>query len=130
MPGIELSMKVTDWQELSARLKQVKNEEAKLRREICEELFEGAAGEFSIKRRVGYLDVKATSKVNRKVDEAELDSVWELLREAEKACFKFKPTLQLAKYKALKKADLVVHLYDAITESPGMPTLEVKEDGS
>ena len=116
--------KIEHWMQLSDTLKSVKEEEAKLRREICDSLFKGKVGEFREKAVIDGYTVVATSKVNRTVDKAVLTSLWEALSEDEKACIEFKPDLKLTNYRKLNDNDM---LHEAITVKPGMPTLEVKD---
>jgi hypothetical protein len=121
----EFKLKLSKWYDLASRLRQVKNEEANLRREICEEIFEGATGEFTKKQFVDSVEIKAKSTVNRSLDVAILDAIWENLTEAERSVIAYKPYLKTGDYKKAVKAGLIDTLFEAITEKPGMPTLEI-----
>lgn len=120
--------KIQEWGKLTMQLKAMKEQELNLRKEICDDLFEGRVGEFSVKTLVDGVPVKATSKLNRKLDEASLSVIWDDLSPEEQACIKHKPALQVGPFKKLEKDDKVDLLHEAITVVPATPTLEILSD--
>lgn len=98
--------------------------EAELRLGITDELLKGK-GEGTHTFDVTGFKVKAVQRMNYKVDEDELDLIWEDLDQAEQDLIRFKPSLKLKEYKEMP-GTLVLN--NAITVTPGMPTLEVKYD--
>ena len=117
-----MEKKLKKWYELSQKVKELKAKEQRLRREICEEMFDGKLGEFAVGREYGNYSVKATSRVTRSIDETVLESIEEDLTAQELSCIKRKASLVLASYKKLPGDSL---LYEAITEKPAMPSLKL-----
>jgi hypothetical protein len=114
--------KYMEWLALDQELKVLKAKEQMLRKELCEELFEGRVGEFKVDVDTDIYEVRATSKVNRKIDEQVYFSISEELSKEEKDCIKFKPSLDVRKWRKLPE-DCILN--EAIVESPAMPVLEV-----
>lgn len=115
--------KYETWYKMSLELKRIKAEEAALRRELCEELFDGKVGEFRVKEEFDDYIVTAESKVTRKLDSPQLDSIWDQLSPAEQGAIIHKPSLVLRNYRKLPDHCL---LHSCITESPAMPTLKLE----
>jgi hypothetical protein len=135
--------RITDWINTAANLKQYKASEAKQRRELCEELFEGKTGKFTQKKLFKCvppdltdmekahgltleLEIIAKSTTSFKVDEEELQNLKDqgLLTETDEACFERKLSVKDGPLRKLPKDSVV---WRAITEKPGMPTLEVRK---
>ena len=114
---------VLTWLSLSQRLKDLKAEEASLRRQLCSELFEGKEGEFKTQLKLGSVVVTGKSSVNRKIDQAVLNTIIDELSDEERMCIRYKPELELKSYRKLPENSL---LHECITESPAMPTLDVE----
>jgi hypothetical protein len=114
--------KYEQWIELSEMLSRIKKEELELRLEICEGIFNGRVGEFKEKVEVEDFLVEATSKTNRTVDEVVLQNMWKELNEVEQAAIKFKPSIDLRRYRMIPDDSL---LHEAITEKPATPTLSI-----
>ena len=116
--------KIDKWKETLAKLKKYKKEEIKLRKEICEEMFKGKTGEFTVTLELeNGMYAKAYSKVSRVVDKGVLTAIWSEMSEKEKQVFKMKPALQIKAYRELPTYSIV---HEAITEKPATPVLEVK----
>jgi hypothetical protein len=119
--------KVEQWQDVAARLKALKTEEADLRRDLAA----GVIGEIPMKNgrvtvRGTYegIPVKAVQELGYTLDLAALASVWNDLSPEDKEAIKLKPTLQTGKYKKLEKDSL---LHEAVITKLSMPTFEVSE---
>jgi hypothetical protein len=137
--------KINIWVQTAGRLKNTKKSEGTLRREICEEMFDGKTGKFTEKQLMNFsqeergddiqetlhLELTAKSTTTLKADEGELQILKNegLLSEAAEACFERKLAIKDGPLRKIPKDDPV---WKAITETPGMPTLEVRkiEDGS
>ena len=123
--------KIRAWVVAAKELKKLKAAEAKLRIEICTELFKGRKGVFTEKEDFGPFHLKAKSQTSLKVDyglydkQGFMDEVWQYMTDEEKAVFDFKPSISKT---ALKKVDEDSDVYSFITESPSMPSLEVTQD--
>ena len=127
---------LTDWITTAANAKQYKASEAKQRRELCEEIFAGRTGKFTEKKLFDcippnetetlHLEIVAKSTTSFKIDEAELQNLKNqgLLTEADEACFERKLSVKEGAARKLPKNSVV---WRAITEKPGMPTLEVRK---
>jgi hypothetical protein len=122
--------RVAAWRVAQARLKHYKNLEGDLRREICEEMFDGRVGKFTEKLEFEgdgvVFVVKATSVVNRKVDEEMLHQLYQdgHLTDNDNLCF-FRKLAIIDK--ALNARPANSNVWKAITEKPGMPKLEITE---
>ena len=128
--------KITEWVQLTGKLKKTKDDEGILRRELCTEIFEGKTGKFTKKAPFNciptgetetlYLELTAKSKTSLKADEAELQNLKDqgLLSEAAEACFERKLSIKEGPLRKISKEDPV---WNAITETPGMPELEIRK---
>lgn len=115
--------KILKFRALQIQLKQLKEQEANLRREICDGLLH--------RKRVGThtfkfddIIVKAVKKVTHSVDADKLSAHWDNMSVRERDCFKYKPSFISSAYSKLGDHTDVVD--DCITVKPAMPTLEVK----
>jgi predicted RNase H-like HicB family nuclease len=128
--------RITDWINTAANLKQYKASEAKQRIELCKEIFEGRTGKFTEKKlfkcippnetKTLELEIIARSTTSFKVDEEELQNLKDqgLLTETDETCFERKLSIKDGPLRKLPKDSVV---WRAITEKPGMPTLEVRK---
>jgi predicted RNase H-like HicB family nuclease len=135
--------RITDWINTAANLKQYKASEAKQRIELCKEIFEGRTGKFTAKKLFKCippdetegpftasgtleLEIVAKSTTSFKVDEEELQNLKDqgLLTEIDESCFERKLSVKDGALRKLPKDSVV---WRAITEKPGMPTLEVRK---
>ena len=117
------NIRVTEWLALSARLKQIKEEEAFLRRAICEIVIGDKGmvnGRVTVKDVIDGYDVKAVQALSYTIDVPALGTIWNDLSDAEQDCIKMKPTLELAKYRKMAEASL---LHEAIVSKMAMPVL-------
>lgn len=117
----ELHKKCEKYRVIANKLREIKAEEMKLRLDICAELLKKAPVGLSKVIDEGLL-IKATRKVTYKLDEEELEGIYDDLSDAEMACIKFKPNLILKNYKMLDDAPL---LNDLITVQEATPTLDI-----
>ncbi len=120
--------KVGVWGIAKAKLDYWKAEEERLRREICEELFQGRVGVFKSSCEVEgpeySIRLKAKSVVNVKVDEVILTQLSNdgKLTTADNECFERKLKIMTG---SLNKIPGDSAVWGAITKTPGMPKLEV-----
>jgi|GEM_PF-2986416 len=126
----ETKDKYLEWHELYQKFKILKQKEATMRRELCEEIFEkheAITGDPDFKTATitssSGLKVTATKKINQSIDEAVLSSIYKELSDSEHQALTFKPKL-VAKFFNQLPDDCL--LMQAITEKPGMPTLKIK----
>jgi len=126
-----MSDKINIYQEysiLKQELKDVKASELKLRNSIIKSehqtKLEGTQN-FMHPR----LGVKAVIVygLNRKIDEAVLDTIWTDLSQAEKDVINYKPSVNVKKYKELEDAFPDSELFSAITEVASQASLDIKE---
>ena len=115
--------KIKEWVILDYRLKNLKKDELKLRKEICELALDGKT-KGSKNCTYGQYPITATAKLNSKLDEILLKDMWSNLNEAEKACIKFVPKLVDKEYKNLDEKS---NLHRAVENKPGTPSLKLKE---
>jgi len=114
---------ITEWEKMKGDLDYAKKRENDLRIDICEFLLkEESTGAH--KYEYGSFSVTATKKVNRKLDAALLEAIYDDLPEDEKDCIAFKPSLIAAEYKEANTP----HLDSCIITTDAMPTLSIKHD--
>ena len=109
------------WVKTKQELTEIKELEAELRVSIAEELFPTAV-EGSSTTMVDGIEIKLVAKLNRTINVKAYESSAADLTPEELSCIKLKPSLALAKYKALDDKRMVDKI---ITTTPGMPTLTV-----
>ena len=117
-----MNEKYIKWHKMAEELKELKKAEQILRRELCDELFDGKHGEFTVSRDTDNFSVTAKSRVTRSIDELVLDTIEAELSPQEQACIKRKASLVLAPYRKLPETSI---LKEAITEKPAMPSLSI-----
>jgi hypothetical protein len=114
-----------DWNAAKLALEKAKTDELALREKVIAEY----PGDQGTSHTEGS-DFKLTivRGVTRSVDEAELSGIWDKLSELEKACVKYKPSLDA---KLFDKLPAKNKLSRAVTVKPSLPSvkLEVYEDG-
>jgi hypothetical protein len=121
--------KLREWSEAKASLDHYKKHEGKLRREICEEMFEGKTGKFTCTETIdGDVLVTAKSVTNLTADEEMLLQLHTdgFLTPEDDLCFERKLKI---KDSDLRKRPATSNVWKAITEKPGMPKLEVTMHG-
>jgi hypothetical protein len=111
-----------EWYQLSLELKQLKEKEMKLRKELCEDMFDGKVGRFVVTKDTPDYKVKATSKVTTQLDEDVLKDMYDDLSEIERAAVKFKPSLVAKQYNKLSVESM---LHEAVIQKPATPTLKI-----
>lgn len=117
---------VTEWGIEKKKLDEAKAAEMRLRKEICNAIFEGQQGKFYKKHEITVdgipLELKAESKTKLKLDESILGGL-ELSSE-EEACFELVTKMSEAKVRKLPSDSSV---WSAITEEPSAPALTFKK---
>jgi len=109
------------WKKLYSKLQMIKLEETNLRIAICNKIFKDEYKNKTLN--INNFKIKATAKINTKIDNAVLDTVWQKLTDNEKLCIKFTPELIKKNYDALSNSKI---LDECITRKPGTPTLDIK----
>lgn len=115
--------KLKVWIKMSDDLKNLKEKEAKLRIELCEEFLKGKVPPCKAKQIVENIEIEAVRGVSHKVDESVVTQLFSEFSDEEKNVFKFKPDVKLKEYKKLSKNSIV---HEAITVKPAMPTIKIK----
>ena len=125
--GDEFVKTITSWEGAKSQLDNWKEVEATLRREVCNALFDGVTGKVKVNLvdTEKKLQVKAEGKVNVKLDRDAAQTMFDsrLPTSEEAACIDDRPTLKTS---GLKDLPNDAELRQAITTTPGMPTLEIK----
>jgi hypothetical protein len=97
--------------------------EMETRKKLIAPMIEGKL-EGSVTEVIGEYKVTATAKVNRVLDPAVLDSIWENLDDFGKEAIKFKPTIVLKNYRDLEERGHL--LMEAVTVKPATPGIKVE----
>jgi hypothetical protein len=105
------------------QLQIAKDDEMALRRRLIGPMLEGKL-EGTVTEVFGDIKVTATAKVNRTLDRAVLDAIWETLDDRAKGAIDFKPALRLADYRPLEEEGNL--LMEAVTMKPGTPGIKVE----
>ena len=115
-----LEEKLEKQRQLAIQLKAIKDAEAKLRREICDELLKGRhTGTHNFD--ICGMKVKAVKSVSMRIDsKIDVDS----LTDEEKALIAWKPSLKIGDYK--KTTSDTSNLDEFIVVTPSMPTLTIE----
>jgi hypothetical protein len=116
--------KLIQWRKMSDDLKNLKEKEAKLRRELCGEFLKSKVPPCKNKFEYEGLEIEAVQGVSFKLDERVVDQIFPDLSDEEKNALNFKPALKLREYKKLPETAI---LREAVTMSPSMPTLKIKD---
>lgn len=113
-----------EWYKLYTQLREIKEKEAHLRRQICGNLIDEQpdihSGKVQYKDIIGSFKIKAEQALYYKLDTEVLADIWDILTEDELDCIKLKPELVVVK---LKKLDEDSILWSAVVTKPAMPTL-------
>lgn len=115
-------MSIKKWHEMSIKLKELKAEEMKLRKDICADILQGLAFPCRKTVEIDGLEVKAENNVSYAMDEAALNQVYAELTLEDRGAFKYKPSLVMATYKKLPESSL---LHEIVTSKPTSPILKV-----
>jgi hypothetical protein len=117
---------VFDWGVQKANLDKAKAAEMRLRKEICNIIFDGQEGKFSKKYKITVdsipLELKAESKTKLKLDEANFNTL--ILTSEEDDCFT--PTVKMSEAK-VRKLPNDSQIWGIITEEPSSPALSFKK---
>lgn len=107
---------------LQQELAKVKKQELELRKELCNELFEGRVGEFKKEFETDRYEVEAQSKVTHNIDKTAFAAIVDELSDEELECIRYKPELDIRKWRKLPE-DAILH--EVVTEKPATPTLKI-----
>ena len=114
---------VQKWQKTKTELATLQKKERELRAEITAELLEKKLeGTSSFK--TDEFKLTATAVLNRSIDQAVLESIWDDLTFEEQQCIEYKPKLVMGKYKGYEAEGS--RLMEAITVKPGMAQLKME----
>jgi hypothetical protein len=116
--------KLKKWQKMSNDLKTLKEKEAKLRIELCSEFLKNKVPPCKNKFEYEGFEIEAVRGVSFKLDESVVNQIYPDLPDEEKNAINFKPALKLREYKKLPESAM---LREAVTMSPAMPTLKIKD---
>lgn len=123
----ELYGKIGRWNELVTQLASVKDQEAKLRKEIFDACFPTPTEGTNIIDMPEGWKLKATHKLNRSVDESALPAALEALRKKKISVddlIRYKPELSVSAYRKLAPEHAKI-LEQAMTIKPGTPVMEL-----
>lgn len=122
---------LTEWQQVSAKLREMTKLELKLRTTLFELAFPNPVEGVNSRELDDGRIVKGTHKINRNVDQAAVEGVKKRLAELNSPLgapvddvFKAKIELGVGPYKKLSPEARAI-ANDAITSKPGTPSLEV-----
>lgn len=111
------------WKQTKTELASLQKRERELRAEITDQML-AAKLEGSVSQKNEEYKLTATAVLNRAVDQAVLESIWDDLTFEEQQCIEYKPKLILGKYKEFEQ--LESKLMEAITVKPGMAQLKLE----
>jgi len=122
---ISKSKLIADYVEAKAKFDHFKKLENTLRVKVVDTFFP-SGGEGSHNLDFKNVEIKATIKYNYRLDQDELAESEDGFNEAEMACIKRKPSLDLTKFRALSEIDRI-SIDDCIIITPGLPSVVIKE---
>jgi hypothetical protein len=122
---MNIQTKIEIYNTIKQTLDNAKEQEAKLRIEILDELFP-AAGEGTLNTFVEGYKVKGVFGLNYSVDQDKLDEVLHIMTDDERDCIKYKASLSLTAYKRLDATERTL-LDECISVKPAMPSLKIEE---
>lgn len=121
-----LYKKLLYWSKLAQEVKDLKDKEMALRKELCSDFIQEVPaadiGKITFRTVIDNIKVKAEQPLNYKIDVEVLAALWKELSKEELECIKLKPTLVESSYKKLDKDAL---LHEAITTTLAAPTLTI-----
>lgn len=122
-PCLEAKSRLWVWVE--DQMKKFKSSEMKLRKEICNEIFDGEEGKFTKKQKFpdSGFELSATSKVNVKFDNDILNDIVDDLDDDEEECLKRSIAPVISGLNKLYDSSI---LWRAVEEKPATPELKVK----
>ena len=127
MSKVDIKPYVTEWYELQAQLKQVKEDEMELRKFIFTALFpDPQVGVNTYGLGDGYF-LKATHKLNRKIDIAALQSGKDTFESEDidiEKLIKYTPDLSMIEYNKLDEEQKKIFDFCLVT-TPATPSLEI-----
>ena len=114
---------LVEWAATKAEVTRLQKKERELRAEITKSML-GSKLEGSISDKTEVYKVTATAVLNRALDQAVLETLWDGLSWEEQQCVEYKPKLIAGKYKEFEKLDS--KLNEAVTVKPGMAQLKME----
>jgi hypothetical protein len=116
---------IQDYLEAKKLASEYKKQENDLRVRIVEQFFP-SAGEGTHTTDFKGWEIKAGVRYNYKFDAKSLEEYEYLFNEAEAACVKRKPELQLSAYRKLSDEERAT-IDSCVVVTPGLPTLDIEE---
>lgn len=113
---------IAQWKQMSKDLAELKREEMKLRKTICNKILNGMGRPATKTVKIAGERVQAKALVTLNLDESSLNAFFKELNDQEKSAVKYKPGLIMARYKDLPGSSL---LHEAVIEKPAAPTLKI-----
>jgi hypothetical protein len=113
------------WLELSNRLRKLKAEELKMRKELCEDIKGLSPPPYKNKfiNENGF-EIEVEFKVKHKLDKISINQLFKELTDADKNSLRYEPEIVMKEYRELPDSSL---LHEAVTITPSAPTLKVKK---
>ncbi|MES0340711.1 MAG: hypothetical protein ABUK08_00185 [Candidatus Humimicrobiaceae bacterium] len=113
------------WLEISKRLKKLKAEELKMRKQLCEEIKGVSPPPYKNKfiNENGF-EIEVEFKVKHKLDKISVNQLFKDLTDKDKNSLRYEPEIVMSNYKELPDSSL---LHEAVTITPSAPTLKVKK---
>lgn len=119
-----MSERYREWLHAAEDLRRAKMKELELRKAICADLLQDKR-EGQVTMTIDGFKVTPKAVLNRTVDEAVLNSIWDKLTDAEKICIQFKPTVVDKNIREFEEHGGLI--LEAITAKPGLPQLKIEE---
>lgn len=120
-----VKVKLNEFYELQKQLKEIKEKEKKLRLYLLETVFASSPLEGTETRFKDDIKIKASFKLNYKLDIESYDAVKSLLTEEEKECIVWKPAIHLPSYRKLNDDDRVT-LDECVVVTEALPSLKIE----
>lgn len=114
---------LSEWATTKAQVTRLQKKERDLRQQITGDMLDSKL-EGSVSTKNDVYKVTATAVLNRALDQAVLETLWDGLSYEEQQCVEYKPRLVTGKYKEFEKLDS--KLNEAITVKPGMAQLKME----
>lgn len=111
-----------EWMQAAAELRELKEREQELRKAVIRQLFPSPVKGLNKRQLDAERELHATFRVNYKVDKAAIMHVDPALRDS---VIEWKPSVKESVYNKLDHS-AKLQLADAITVTPGLPSLEIK----
>ncbi|OOS03249.1 hypothetical protein SAMN02745664_12341 [Moraxella cuniculi DSM 21768] len=116
------------WREAKHAEQQANTARLEIERQLIEQI--GVADEGITTYQGDDFKVKTTGKITRTLDDAAVSHHWDSLPAEVQSCIKWKPTLDLKRFRALEslRDDLAPVLHQYLTIKPAKPSIAVEFD--